>query len=257
VRGLINIQWAVKGDDVFILEANPRASRTVPFISKARGIPLAKLASRIMMGSTLAELREEGILVERPMPEFTAVKEAVLPWDRFPEEDIVLGPEMRATGEVMGIGPDAGVAYAKALLAAGHNLPQEGAVFLTLADRDKPMGLAVAQAFHILGFDLWATPGTARYLEHHAIPSQTVEKVGSGKFDTKMLVESGRVQLVVNTPRGGRARSDGRVLRHAAKSVGIPCVTTIAGALSVARSLRAGETALNTPKSLQDWHAGI
>jgi carbamoyl-phosphate synthase large subunit len=257
VRGLINIQWAVKGDDVFILEANPRASRTVPFISKARGIPLAKLASRIMMGSTLAELREEGMLVEPSKAEFTAVKEAVLPWDRFPEEDIVLGPEMRATGEVMGIGPDAGVAYAKALLAAGHVLPSEGAVLLTLADRDKAMGLAVAQAFHILGFDLWATPGTARYLEHHAIPARQVDKVGMGELDTKTLIESGRVQLVVNTPRGGRARSDGRVLRHAAKSVGIPCVTTLAGALSVARSLRAGDEALNTPRSLQDWHGGM
>jgi carbamoyl-phosphate synthase large subunit len=255
VRGLINIQWAVKGDDVFILEANPRASRTVPFISKARGIPLAKLASRIMMGSTLAELREEGMLQAPSEIAFTAVKEAVLPWDRFPEEDIVLGPEMRATGEVMGIGPDAGVAYAKALLAAGHILPSEGAVLLTLADRDKAMGLAVAQAFHILGFDLWATPGTARYLEHHAIPAETVQKVGMGDLDTKTLIESGRVQLVVNTPRGGRARSDGRVLRHSAKSVGIPCVTTLAGALSVARSLRAGDLALNTPKSLQDWHA--
>ncbi len=254
VRGLINIQWAVKGDDVFILEANPRASRTVPFISKARGIPLAKLASRIMMGSTLAELRAEGMLVEPSTADFTAVKEAVLPWDRFPEEDIVLGPEMRATGEVMGIGPDAGVAYAKALLAAGHVLPNEGAVLLTLADRDKAMGLAVAQAFHILGFDLWATPGTARYLEHHAIPAQVVDKVGMGDLDTKTLIESGRVQLVINTPRGGRARSDGRVLRHSAKSVGIPCVTTLAGALSVARSLRAGDAALNTPKSLQDWH---
>ncbi len=254
VRGLINIQWAVKGDDVFILEANPRASRTVPFISKARGIPLAKLASRIMMGATLADLRTEGMLPEPSEARFTAVKEAVLPWDRFPEEDIVLGPEMRATGEVMGIGPDAGVAYAKALLAAGHILPSEGAVLLTLADRDKAMGLAVAQAFHILGFDLWATPGTARYLEHHAIPAQTVEKVGMDELDTKTLVETGRVQLIVNTPRGGRARSDGRVLRHAAKSVGIPCVTTLAGALSVARSLRAGDEALNTPRSLQDWH---
>ena len=254
VRGLINIQWAVKGDDVFILEANPRASRTVPFISKARGIPLAKLASRIMMGATLADLRTEGMLPEPSEARFTAVKEAVLPWDRFPEEDIVLGPEMRATGEVMGIGPDAGVAYAKALLAAGHILPSEGAVLLTLADRDKAMGLAVAQAFHILGFDLWATPGTARYLEHHAIPAQTVEKVGMDELDTKTLVETGRVQLIVNTPRGGRARSDGRVLRHAAKSVGIPCVTTLAGALSVARSLRAGDEALNSPRSLQDWH---
>jgi carbamoyl-phosphate synthase large subunit len=257
VRGLINVQWAVKGDDVFVLEANPRASRTVPFISKARGIPLAKLAARVMMGATLAELRSEGLLVEPSEPDFTAVKEAVLPWDRFPEEDIVLGPEMRATGEVMGIGPDAGVAYAKALLAAGHVLPNEGAVLLTLADRDKAMGLAVAQAFHILGFDLWATPGTARYLEHHAIPAQQVEKVGMGEMDTKTLIESGRVQLVVNTPRGGRARSDGRVLRHAAKSVGIPCVTTLAGALSVARSLRAGDKALNTPRSLQDWHGEV
>jgi carbamoyl-phosphate synthase large subunit len=255
VRGLINIQWAVKGDDVFVLEANPRASRTVPFISKARGIPLAKLAARIMMGSTLAELRAEGVFEEPSDADFTAVKEAVLPWDRFPEEDIVLGPEMRATGEVMGIGPDAGVAYAKALLAAGHILPAEGSVLLTLADRDKAMGLAVAQAFHILGFDLWATPGTARYLEHHAIPAQQVDKVGMGDLDTKTLIESGRVQLLINTPRGGRARTDGRVLRHAAKSVGIPCVTTLAGALSVARSLRAGEKALNTPRSLQDWHA--
>ena len=255
VRGLINVQWAVKGDDVFVLEANPRASRTVPFISKARGIPLAKLAARVMMGSTLAELRGEGLLTDPSTAEFTAVKEAVLPWDRFPEEDVVLGPEMRATGEVMGIGPDAGVAYAKALLAAGHILPSEGSVLLTLADRDKAMGLAVAQAFHILGFDLWATPGTARYLEHHAIPAQQVEKVGAGELDTKTLIESGRVQLLINTPRGGRARSDGRVLRHAAKSVGIPCVTTLAGALSVARSLRAGDQALNTPRSLQDWHA--
>jgi carbamoyl-phosphate synthase large subunit len=257
VRGLINVQWAVKGDDVFVLEANPRASRTVPFISKARGIPLAKLAARVMMGSTLEELRAEGLLGEPSTAEFTAVKEAVLPWDRFPEEDIVLGPEMRATGEVMGIGPDAGVAYAKALLAAGHVLPSEGAVLLTLADRDKAMGLAVAQAFHILGFDLWATPGTARYLEHHAIPAQQVDKVGIGELDTKTLIESGRVHLLINTPRGGRARSDGRVLRHAAKSVGIPCVTTIAGALSVARSLRAGEKALNTPRSLQDWHGEV
>ena len=256
VRGLMNVQWAVKGDDVFILEANPRASRTVPFISKARGVPLAKLAARVMMGSTLAELREEGVYSESAGEmTFTAVKEAVLPWDRFPEEDIVLGPEMRATGEVMGIGEDTGVAYAKALLAAGHILPNEGAVLLTLTDRDKPMGLAVAQAFHILGFELFATPGTARYLEHHAIPAQTVAKVGVGDFDTKTLIESRRVQLVVNTPRGGRARSDGRVLRHAAKSVGVPCVTTIAGALSVARSLRSGDRAVNTPKSLQDWHA--
>src|SRR5690606_5831592 len=139
---------------------------------------------------------------------------------------------------VMGIGEDAGVAYAKALLAAGHRLPQSGTVLITLADRDKAMGLAVAQAFHLLGFDLMATRGTARYLAHHALPVTTVHKVGEGADDTRSAIESGRVQLVINTPRGGRARSDGRVLRHAARRQGVPCVTTLQGALSVARSLR-------------------
>lgn len=154
----------------------------------------------------------------------------------------------------MGIGSDAGVAYAKALLAAGHVLPTEGTVFISLADRDKPMGLAVAQAFHMLGFELVATSGTARYLEHHAVPATQINKVGEGTDDTRDWIESGRVQLIVNTPQGGRSRSDGRIIRHAARSVGVPCVTTIAGALSVARSLRAGDSALHEPKSLQDWH---
>ncbi len=254
VLGLINIQYAVKGDEVYIIEANPRGSRTVPFISKAAGVPLAKAAARVMMGATLEELRAEGMFGDILTRDFTAVKEAVLPWDRFPEEDSVLGPEMRATGEVMGIGPDAGVAYAKALLAAGHVLPVEGTVLITLADRDKSMGLAVAQAFHMLGFRLMATPGTARFLEHHALEVTTVVKVGEGADDTKTAIESGRVQLVINTPRGGRARSDGRVIRHAARRAGIPCVTTLQGGLQVARSLRSGDATLE-PRSLQDWHA--
>jgi carbamoyl-phosphate synthase large subunit len=266
VRGLINIQYAVKGDEVFVLEANPRASRTVPFISKAAGVPLAKLAARVMLGATLGDLAAEGSLL-RPgpvptaggfaygLPPFTAVKEAVLPWDRFPEEDSVLGPEMRATGEVMGIGPDAGVAYAKALLAAGHRLPMGGTVFLSFADRDKPMGLAVAQAFHMLGFRLVATRGTARYLAHHAVPAEVIDKVGEGPDDTRAWIESGRVNLVVNTPRGGRARSDGAVIRRAARLRGVPCVTTLPGALAVARSLRAGPGATREPRSLQEWHA--
>ncbi len=254
VKGLINIQFAVKGDEVYIIEANPRGSRTVPFISKASGVPLAKAAARVMLGATLEELRAEGLLIDRAETDFTAVKEAVLPWDRFPEEDSVLGPEMRATGEVMGIGADAGVAYAKALLGAGHVLPTSGTVLITLADRDKPMGLAVAQAFHLLGFQLMATPGTARYLEHHALPVTTVVKVGEGEMDTKTAIESGLVQLVINTPRGGRARSDGRVIRHAARLQGVPCVTTLQGGLQVARSLRSGEATLS-PRSLQDWHS--
>ncbi len=255
VRGLINIQFAVKGDDVYVLEANPRGSRTVPFISKASAIPLAKIAARVMVGASIGQLRHEGLVPARRASGFVSVKEAVLPWDRFPEEDTVLGPEMRSTGEVMGIAPDVGVAYAKALLAAGHVLPTKGRIFLSFADRDKPLGLAVAQAFTLLGFDIIATPGTARYLTHHAVESEFVNKVGEGPRDTRDRILAGEVQLIVNTPRGGRARSDGRVIRHAAHSVGVPCVTTIQGGLAVARSLRAGKLAISHPRSLQDWHA--
>jgi len=255
VQGLINIQFAVKGDEVYVLEANPRASRTVPFISKARAIPLAKIAARVMLGATLAELREIGLV---PQGEddfgFVSVKDAVLPWDRFPEEDAVLGPEMKATGEVMGIGPDVGVAYGKALLAAGNVLADRGRVFLSFADRDKPLGLAVAQAFTILGFDLVATRGTARYLQHHAIAAEMVNKIDEGPRDIGERLENGEIQLVVNTPRGGRARSDGMTIRQVARRLKIPCVTTVQGGLAVARSLRAGPGAINKPRSLQEWH---
>ncbi len=255
VRGLINLQFAVKGDDVYVLEANPRGSRTVPFISKATAVPLARIAARVMMGSSIEELRQEGLIsASAQRPNFVAVKNAVLPWDRFPEEDSVLGPEMRATGEVMGIGPDVGVAFAKALLAAGHILPSRGRVFLSFADRDKPMGLAVAQAFTMLGFDLVATQGTARYLKHHAIEADPVHKVGEGPRDIGQRLQDGEVQLVINTPRGGKARSDGRTIRIAARTHLIPCVTTIQGGLAVARSLRAGPGAIQRPRSLQEWH---
>ena len=255
VRGLINIQFAVKGDTVHVLEANPRASRTVPFISKAKGVPLARIAARVMLGATLEDLRGEGDLPsEIAEVDFVAVKDAVLPWDRFPEEDNVLGPEMKSTGEVMGIGPDVGVAYGKSLLGAGNVLADRGRVFLSFADRDKPMGLAVAQAFTMLGFDLIATKGTARYLAHHAIQAEPVNKVGEGERDIGERLENGEVQLVINTPRGGKARSDGRTIRQAARRHKIPCVTTIQGGLSVARSLRAGPGAINKPRSLQEWH---
>ena len=256
VRGMINIQFAVKADEVFVLEANPRGSRTTPFISKATGIPLARIAARVMMGATIEELRREGIvpLTER-IPAFVAVKMAVIPWDRFPEEDSVLGPEMKATGEVMGIGADVGVAFAKAILAAGRVLPDRGQVFLSFADRDKPVGLAVAQAFTMLGFELIATGGTAKYLHHHAIAAEVVNKVGEGPRDIEERLENGEVALVVNTPRGGRARSDGMTIRKAARRHSVPCVTTVQGGLAVARSLRAGPGAINKPRSLQEWHA--
>jgi carbamoyl-phosphate synthase large subunit len=254
VRGLINIQFAVKGADVFVLEANPRASRTVPFISKAKGVPLARVAARVMMGASIENLRLEGNLQATDSDRFVAVKEAVLPWDRFPEEDSVLGPEMKATGEVMGVGSDVGVAFGKALLAAGQILPDRGRVFLSFADRDKPLGLAVAQAFVMLGFDLVATSGTARYLEHHALDVETVDKIGEGERDIGQRLENGEIALVVNTPRGGRARSDGSAIRRAARRNAVPCVTTIQGALAVARSLRSGPGAITRPRSLQEWH---
>jgi carbamoyl-phosphate synthase large subunit len=161
---------------------------------------------------------------------------------------------MKATGEVMGIGPDVGVAYGKALLAAGNVLADRGRVFLSFADRDKQVGLAVAQAFTMLGFQLVATSGTARYLRHHAIDSEVVNKVGEGPRDIGERLANGEVQLVVNTPRGGRARHDGMTIRQVARRLHIPCVTTVQGGLAVARSLRAGPGAINKPRSLQEWH---
>ena len=200
VRGLINIQFAVKGDDAFVLEANPRASRTVPFISKASGIPLAKVAARVMLGATLADLRADGVLRAPTSEPFVAVKEAVMPWDRFPEQDSVLGPEMRATGEVMGVGADAGVAYAKALLGGRspasigwdrpHHVERPG-------QADGPGSGAGVHHARVPG---GRNAGTARYLTHHAVPAELVNKVGEGPRDTVGRIEAGEVDLVINTP---------------------------------------------------------
>ena len=254
VRGLVNFQFAVKDGEVFILEANPRGSRTVPFISKASGIPLAKLASRVMVGAELRELAAEGMYGDPGAPRFTAVKEAVLPWDRFPEDDMVLGPEMRATGEVMGIGPGPGPAYAKAMMAAGGAIPVSGTVFLSFADRHKPAGAAVAEALAGLGFRLLASPGTAGFLARRGVEAAPVHKVGEGPNDTSRRIEGGEVDLIINTPQGRRARGDGRLIRRAASSLRIPIVTTIAGAEAVIRSLRSPPQAVYEVCSLQDWH---
>ena len=240
-----------------MLEANPRASRTVPFISKATGIPLAKVATRVMMGSTLSELRESSVLPDVDQPDYVSVKEAVLPWKRFPKEDTLLGPEMRATGEVMGIGRSVGAAYAKALLAAGHTVPRTGSLFLSLADRDKPLGLEAGRLFHELGFKIFATHGTAGALVRHGIPATGVDKVGEGPYDPVRLIEDGQIELVVNTPRGRRARGDGGKIRRAATRHGIPCVTTIQGGLAVAQSLVEDHSVVLDVASLQERHAGL
>ncbi len=256
VRGLLNIQFAIRGDDVFVLEANPRGSRTIPFISKATGVPLAKVATRVMMGESLASLQEIGLLPRRrPELPYTAVKEAVLPWNRFPGEDTLLGPEMRATGEVMGVGPTPGVAYAKALRGAGHRVPESGAVFISLADRDKAVGVEIAETLVECGFKLFATHGTAGHLARNGIPTTHVDKLGEGTYDPVRLLSDGRVGLVVNTPAGGKARGDGAYIRRAAQRQGVPCVTTAEGGLAVARSIQARRSAELTVASLQDHHA--
>ena len=253
VLGLLNIQFAVRGDAVFVLEANPRASRTVPFVSKATGVPLAKVATRVMMGESLDELRRGGLLRGRghPDPAYAAVKVAVLPWGRFPAEDTILGPEMRSTGEVMGIARTVGTAYAKALLAAGIEIPDTGTLFLSLADSDKQGGLNTARIFADLGFRILATFGTAAALTAAGIPASHVDKVGEGQWDPIRLIENGLIDIVINTPRGRRARGDGALIRRAATRHYVPCITTLQGGHAVALSLRSGHDALYEVEPLQ------
>ena len=258
VCGLLNIQFAVRGDEVFVLEANPRASRTVPFISKATGVPLAKVATRVMMGESLAELREIGLLpATTPVLPYVAVKEAVLPWKRFPDEDTVLGPEMRATGEVMGIAADAGVAFAKALLGAGHTIPEAGTVFISVKDSDKSSAVAMARTFCDLGFKVLSTHGTAGHLARNGVPATHVDKVGEGPYDPVRLIANGDIDLVINTPRGRRARGDGSLIRKAATRQGVACVTTVQGGIAVANSLKKGREETYAVRSLQDYHKDL
>jgi carbamoyl-phosphate synthase large subunit len=240
---------------VYVLEANPRASRTVPFISKATGVPLAKVATRVMMGEKLSDLRASGIVPEEPIQlNYSAVKEAVLPWSRFPGEDTLLGPEMRATGEVMGIASTTPLAFAKALSGAGHTIPTEGAAFISLADRDKAAGVICARQLVDLGFALFATHGTAGHLARNGIASTHVDKVGDGPYDPIRLIEEGQIDLVINTPAGGKARGDGRIIRRAATRHGIPCVTTAAGGLALVSSIAAIRDKDIDVISLQDHH---
>jgi carbamoyl-phosphate synthase large subunit len=262
VRGLLNVQYAVKGGEVHVLEANPRASRTVPFVSKATGVPLAKIAALVMVGATLADLRDEGVAVPATggvNGGHVAVKEAVLPFDRFPEVDTILGPEMRSTGEVMGIDRSFGIAFTKSQTAAGNELPERGTVFLSLADRDKPAGLKAARLLAELGFSLVATAGTAAALQADGISVDAVvgklgESDASG-MDAVDLISSGKVALVINTPRGRPARpGDGDHIRRAATVHRVSCVTTIAAALAAASGL--GDWATSEPqvRSLQEYH---
>ncbi len=256
VRGLLNVQYAVKDGQVFVIEANPRASRTVPFVSKATGVPLAKVAARVMLGATLAALRGEGLLRPPATGGHVAVKEAVLPFDRFPDVDTILGPEMRSTGEVMGIDRSFGLAFAKSQAAAGNLLPAAGTVFFSLADRDKRAGLDAARRFVELGFTIAATAGTAAMLEAEGLPvGTTIAKVGEGSgVDAVDLISSGKVDLVVNTPRGRGPRADGAHIRRAATRHHVPCITTVAAALAAAGGIAARAAEEPSVRPLQEYH---
>jgi carbamoyl-phosphate synthase large subunit len=261
VLGPLNVQYAVQQGQVFVIEANPRASRTVPFVAKATGVPLAKIAARVMLGSSLDELRAEHMLDNYGRHlEHVSVKEAVLPFDRFPQVDALLGPEMRSTGEVMGVASTFGLAFAKSQIASGNTLPEVGDVFFSLADRDKRAGVQAARAFVELGFDVVATKGTAEYLEDNGIKVKTrVAKLGEVRaagdpelVDAVGLIESGSVRLVVNTPRGRGPRADGVHIRRAASANGVPILTTAAAARAAAAGIADwGRLGLSV-KSLQE-----
>ena len=245
VVGLLNVQYAVAAGELYVIEANPRASRTVPFVSKAIGLPLAKLACRIMLGERIAALDLPAGREGLGFGEHVSVKEAVLPFDRFEGSDALLGPEMRSTGEVMGIARDFPTAFAKAQAAAGVPLPSKGTVFITVTDSDKAGAFAVAQSLHECGFRIVATRGTAEAISRMGVPAQAINKIAEGAPHVLDWIERGDVHLVVNTPTGVGARTDGYEIRRAAVAHGVPCLTTLAAGISAARAIasahRSGE----------------
>jgi carbamoyl-phosphate synthase large subunit len=251
--GLINIQYAVTLDGrLFVIEANPRASRTVPFVSKAIGVPLAKMACRLMLGERLEDL---GLPSEAMPTGHVSVKEAVLPFDRFTGSDALLSPEMRSTGEVMGVARDFPTAFAKAQAAAGARLPNEGTVFITVTDGDKPGAYAIASRLEDLGFRIVATAGTAQAIRGMgARVDEVLKKVGDGSPNVVDLIEAGEIDLVINTPTGSGARADGWEIRRAAVARGIPCITTISGGHAATRAIAAARSGEPTVLSLQELH---
>jgi carbamoyl-phosphate synthase large subunit len=258
VRGLINLQLAVKDERIWVLEANPRASRTVPFVSKVIGIPLAKIATLVLLGRTLAELDAEGFLPSDPghyrhLP-YTAIKAAVLPFGRFPGVDTILGPEMKSTGEVMGIDRDPGWALAKALTASGSALPRTGSVFISVANRDKRAIVFAAQRLDQLGFRLLATRGTAGVLERAGIAVERVAKMSEGGPNIVDRIAAGDVAMIVNTPFGRAPRTDGYHIRTMAAKMGVPCITTLQGVMAALRGIEAMRQEPPEPKSLQEYH---
>ncbi len=250
VVGLMNVQFAVKKGEIFILEVNPRASRTVPFVSKAIGIPLAKLAAKIMVGRTLAELG----FTEDIVPDHISVKEAVFPFIKFPDVDTILGPEMRSTGEVMGIDSNFGRAFAKSQIAAGMMLPREGKVFVSVRDADKAGMLPSVRMLRECGFRILATGGTADFLNRNGIPAEPVRKINEGRPHVADLIKNGEIALVINTPLGAQSKADSYYIRRTALVYNIPYVTTLAAARAVAHAILHLIEEDLTVRSLQEYH---
>ncbi len=251
VVGLLNVQYAIKNGVVYVLEVNPRASRTVPFVSKATGVPLAKLAAAVIAGRTLDDL---GLPDELPVAG-VAVKEAVFPFTKLPGVDTVLGPEMRSTGEAMGLADSFGMAFAKAQIAAEGSLPLEGTIFVTVNDHDKPTVLPIARRFHELGFRILATEGTERYLRGRGVPAERVLKVHEGRPNAIDLIVSGEVQLLINTPLGKFTQVDDYAIRRAALVHRVPYTTTMSAASAACDAIIALRSRTGSVRSLQEWHA--
>ena len=253
VVGLINVQYALKNGVVYVIEVNPRASRTVPFVSKVIGVPLASIAARVMLGETLEAIG----FTQEVIPNFVAVKEAVFPFAKFREFDPILGPEMRSTGEVMGVAQEFGSAFARAQIGAGNALPTSGTVFLTVNDHDKPAAAELARRFHGMGFGIKATHGTASYLRERGVPCDSVHKVSVARPHGIDLIKNGGVQLLVNTPLGQRAQKDDESLRQAAISHRIAYTTTLSAATAACDAIEALAGRTPEVRSLQEWQAQL
>jgi carbamoyl-phosphate synthase large subunit len=252
VRGLMNVQYAIKDDVVYVIEVNPRASRTTPFVSKATGVPLAKVAARVMAGQSLAD---QGITEDLAVSRFF-VKESVFPFLKFPGVDILLGPEMKSTGEVMGIAKDLGVAFAKSQAAAGFTIPDSGAVFISVNDFDKGGVLPHARSLHEMGFHIYATSGTAEFLNTHGVPAEMVLKVNEGRPHVVDHIKSGKIAIVFNTPLGRESFYDDGAIRKSATLHGVLCVTTLTGTAATVQAIRALREHGLDVLSLQEIHAG-
>jgi carbamoyl-phosphate synthase large subunit len=250
VRGLMNIQWAIRNDVLFILEVNPRASRTVPFVSKATGVPLAKIATKIMVGKTLKQLK----FTKEVVPKYISVKESVLPFSRFSGVDTILGPEMKSTGEVMGIDENFGMAFAKSQLAAGQDMPLAGNVFVSVCDNDKREIIFVVKKLVDLGFKVFATAGTAQVLKLNNVNVRPLKKIAQGSPNPLDEMQKGNIHLIINTPSGELQRKDEQLIRSRAVLLSIPYVTTMAGAMAAVTGIESMKTGVFDVKPIQDYH---